>query len=95
MHVSHQFENGETLIYDAILRFPIEGSSHSVLERVRQFNLRAVDACRQLFLAAEDLPIAGVRDWFMISDFPVELSRHTTGRCNTRLVMDLLGYTPS
>ena len=92
MIVSHQFADGEVQRRIGILRFPTEGSSWSVLEYSRQAYFTATRAARSLFLAAEDLPISGCKDWFMISDFPVELSRHTAGQtCMTKVVMESLG----
>jgi hypothetical protein len=35
------------------------------------------------------IPLAGFKDWWLISGIPVELSRHTRSRCMTGLVMSL------
>lgn len=94
MSVSHQFPDGQVVTYGATIRFPVQGSSWSVLECSRRTYFQNA-AARALFIAADDLPIPGRADWFMISDFPVEISRHTKGRCMTRVVMDALGYTPA
>ena len=93
MIVSHQFADGEVQRRNATLRFPVEGSSWSVLEYSRQAYFAATRAARSLFLAAEDLPIPDHEDWFMISDFPVELSKHTAGKivCMTKVYMESLG----
>ncbi len=90
---------GDIIEYDAILNLETDSDQRpgrAVLERVRQaYTIRASEA-RSLFLAAEDLPIRGWPEWFVISDLPVEISRHTGGQtCMTRVVMNSLGYEPS
>jgi hypothetical protein len=71
-------------------------------ERQAEYERYHTETARRLFIAIvlsvrmnATFPLDGFRDWYMISNIPVELSRHTRmGRTMTRIVMEHLGYTP-
>jgi len=93
VHVGEKFDG-----YEAELCV-IDDAGRTLLKRIGFLHACARVGSWVIFQAALDLPIAGCRNWWMISDVPVEISRHTSefarGKSYTRQVMELLGYAPA
>ncbi len=95
MHVSRLLASGEVIHDEGILHLETDAENRpgrSVMEYDRKRYFAKVGAARAFFLAAEDIPIPDFSEWFMISNHPAVMNRHTEGMtCMTKVVMDNCG----
>lgn len=95
MRVTRLLATGDVIEYEARLDLEIDDQGHvgrALLERIKFLHACARIGAYEMFRAALDLPLAGHRNWWTISNIPVEISRHTSeikmGKTYTRAVMD-------